>query len=100
MDQQGRQVLKLSPVDGSPAILKGISGITSPNGRTLQFDFDFKHSDIENAFEEFDELAEKRFEEIKKEQLEQRKKIVKSEDSGIILPGNSRGMPPTPKTGL
>ena len=99
VDDQGRRLLMFVPLDGTLAKLKGIGGISAPDGRTMQFEFDFPHENIKQAFLEFDDRAQVAFEEIKKLQLEAHAKMQKKqrEQGRIILPN---GFPAPPPTGL
>jgi arginine utilization protein RocB len=85
IDEGGRRIMSLQPIDGSETVLKGIGGIRTPDGRVMQFEFHFAHNELRRAFEEFDERAKTAFEEIQKNMLEEQAK----ENKKIVVPNGS-----------
>ncbi len=69
----------------------GSGSLMTPNGRSFQIQFEILADDLNEAFEKFEESAQKRIEEIKKE-AEESNRIVGADGNPISKPEHNPGL--------
>ena len=91
----GRQVQKLSPIDGSPPMYIGVVRgaqvqVMNQKPQSIDFNFDIQAMCIEEAFEKFMALAEEQFKKI----VEEIKAVQDKANSRIVVAGLAPKLPP------